>query len=56
MSIARLIAWVKTVVGYLVEKVKRGDHQEKAYAAVYGKAVQAAASEIIGDVREFLKR
>lgn len=54
MSIAKIDACVETVVGYLVRNEKRSSHLPKKYTDIQ-KVVEAAASQIIGNIAMFVK-
>lgn len=55
MSIARLDAWVATVVLCLVEREKRGGQRQKEYADTFGRMLETATKQVIGNIGEFVK-
>lgn len=51
MSTDRFDTWVATVIGCLIEKEKSRYYVQKKYADVYGKMVETATCQMIGNVR-----
>lgn len=55
MSIARMDAWVMTVVCCLVEKEDRAGHRQKEYNETYGRIVENMTKQLIGNGRKLVQ-
>lgn len=53
LALARLDAWIASVVELLAETDSRGGRRQKDYADTFGKFLHLATRQLIGSVRQF---
>lgn len=55
MSIARRDTWMETAVRYLVEMENRARQRRKEYEDRYGRIVDTATRQVVGNIRKLEK-
>jgi len=56
ISLARLDAWINTVIEHLDSSEGRGGKRQKLYSDSFGKMLELATSQLVGTVRRFVEK